>query len=390
MQVKVIENLEDAMREVEKIGIYKKGIKILSKKLIYRILKIEELNPKAANILKQFMLSLGADCAISESVSRFEKKPTDVLLMGNLSQYKNLIKILKNQPFGLRELGGKINEILSNFEKKHYKIKCGKYVLDTKKTLIMGILNVSPDSFSGDGIADVDEALERAKKMVMDGADIIDVGGESTRPFSEPVPLEKELLRVLPVVERLSEEVDVPISVDTYKPEVAEMALELGACIVNDVYGLRSKGMVEVVSRYQTPVVIMHMKGKPKTMQKNPQYKDVVSEILLFLRERIDFAKKHNVENIIIDPGIGFGKTVEHNLEIIKRLREFKSLGYPILIGVSRKSFIGNILNLPVNERLEGTIASVTASVLNGADIVRVHDVKECKRACMLADKLRW
>jgi dihydropteroate synthase len=269
-------------------------------------------------------------------------------------------------------------------------IKTGKYTLDFKKTLIMGILNVTPDSFSNGGLfVDIEEAVAHACKMVEDGADIIDIGGESTRPGSNPISKEEELKRVKPVIQRLLKEVDVPLSIDTYKPDVAAECLELGVHIVNDITGLRHRKMIEALSKYKPPVVIMHMKGTPKNMQEKPVYTDVIREIKEFINKRIQQAKKAGLNNFIVDPGIGFGKTTVHNLQILKRLNEFKSLGYPIMVGPSRKSFIGDITGLPVHERLEGTLASVSIAALNGADIIRVHDVKQCKRAIMIANAIR-
>ena len=264
---------------------------------------------------------------------------------------------------------------------------CGKYELSLDKTIIMGILNVTPDSFSdGNAFFDFNKAVEHGKQMTKDGANIIDVGGESTRPGSLHVSEKEELRRVKPVVEALAKEVEVPISIDTCKPKVAEECIKAGASIINDITGLASKKMINVAKKYNVPVVIMHMKGKPKTMQKKPYYKDVVGEIKKFLKERASRARKAGIKEIIIDPGIGFGKTTHHNLEIIKRLGEFKELGYPLLVGPSRKSFIGNVTGLPVHERLEGTIASISIAIINGANVVRVHDVKECKRAVQIAD----
>ncbi len=254
----------------------------------------------------------------------------------------------------------------------------------------MGVLNVTPDSFSDGGdFLDVEAAVSHAKQMALDGADIIDVGGESSRPGSDPVSKEEELQRVIPVIERLAEEVNVPISIDTYKPEVAEAALEAGASLVNDIGGLGDLNMVRVAAEHNVPVVLMHMQGKPKTMQDDPQYDDVIKEILRLFEERIEVAKKAGVKDIIIDPGIGFGKTLEHNLEILRRVEEFTGLGHPVLIGPSRKGFIGAITDLPVEERLEGTIAAVAISAWNGASIVRVHDVKECRRALQIVDAVK-
>jgi dihydropteroate synthase len=260
------------------------------------------------------------------------------------------------------------------------------------KTSVMGILNVTPDSFSPIGkFTDVDKAVEHALKMVEEGADIIDVGGESTRPYSQSISEETEIRRVLPVIKKLVDKIKVPISIDTYKSKVAELALDHGVNIVNDISALRfDKNMVKVVTKYDVSVVLMHMKGTPKTMQQNPVYDNVVTEIKTFLHERVEFAVRNGVSknNIIIDPGIGFGKTTEHNLQIIKSLREFKKLGLPILIGPSRKTFIGNILNLEVSERLEGTLGAVAVCVVNGADIVRVHDVQQTVRTIKIVDAI--
>ena len=268
-------------------------------------------------------------------------------------------------------------------------IECGNHRIKLNKTLIMGILNVTNDSFyDGGRFFDVESAVAHAKKMVGDGADMIDIGGESTRPGSNPISVEEEFSRVEPIIKILRKNIDVPISIDTYKPEVAEKCINLGAEIVNDITGLKNPKMIELVANKKTPVIIMHMKGNPKSMQESPSYADVVNEIKEFLSERISTAKKSGIKKIIIDPGIGFGKTTEHNLQILKRLSEFKDLNCPILIGTSRKSFIGQVTGLDINERLEGTIASIAIAIMNGADIVRVHDVKECKRAVQIADAI--
>ena len=259
-----------------------------------------------------------------------------------------------------------------------------------QRTIVMGILNVTPDSFSGDGVVDTDAAVARAWKFVEEGADILDIGGESTRPGSQPVSADEEMRRVLPVIERLmAQNFPLPISVDTYKPEVAKRALETGACIVNDIYGLRQTGMLELVADFQPAVVIMHMQGTPQTMQLNPTYTDCVREIRDFLREQAEKAIASGLpkEKIIVDPGIGFGKTVEHNLEILRRLSEIKALGYPVLIGTSRKSFIGKVLGIEVPaERVWGTAATVAIAIANGADIVRVHDVREMVQVARMTD----
>lgn len=258
----------------------------------------------------------------------------------------------------------------------------------------MGILNVTPDSFSDGGLYfDKSAAIKRAIQMVEDGADIVDIGGESTRPGSEPVTIEEELRRTIPVIEALAKEIKIPISIDTYKSEVAKSALDAGASMVNDISGLRfDPDMPEVVSEYKVPVVIMHIKGAPKNMQVNPVYEALIPEIMDYLMISIRVAVKSGIaeDKIIIDPGIGFGKTFDHNLEIINNLREFTFLGKPILIGLSRKAFIGKILgDVPVTDRLEGTAAAVAVSIMNGANIIRVHDVKEMARVAKVADAIK-
>lgn len=268
----------------------------------------------------------------------------------------------------------------------------GKILTLGAHTHVMGILNVTPDSFSDGGqYLDVQQALDHAKLMVDEGATLIDIGGESSRPGASPVSSTEELSRVLPVVRFVAEALDVVISIDTSKAEVARKALEAGAHIVNDITALRDDPkMVSVVAEMDAGLILMHMKGTPRTMQQAPQYEDVVRDVCAALTERIQYAEAQGVapERIIIDPGIGFGKTTEHNIELLKRLSEFRSLDKPLLIGTSRKSFIGNILGLPVTERLEGTIATVCWSIVHGADIIRVHDVNANVRAALMTDAL--
>ncbi len=268
----------------------------------------------------------------------------------------------------------------------------GKRLALGQRTLVMGVLNVTPDSFSEGGrYLKFDSAIAHAKRMVQEGADIIDIGGESSRPGALPVSADDELARVLPVVEWLVSETPVPISIDTYKAHVARRVLQAGAHIVNDISALRGDSdMARVVSETHAGLVLMHMKGNPQTMQQSPTYQNVISEIRFFFQERIGEAGKKGIhpEQILIDPGIGFGKTTEHNLEILRRLRDFQSLNKPILIGVSRKSFIGKILNLPVNDRMEGTTATVAWAIAHGADVVRVHDVKAMRRVAQMTDAI--
>ena len=257
----------------------------------------------------------------------------------------------------------------------------------------MGVLNVTPDSFSDGGqFNEIDSAILHVDKMLKNGADIIDIGGESTKPGSEPVSANEESKRIVPVIKSIKNEYkDVLISVDTYKSSVAKKAIEAGADFVNDISGLTfDDEMVSLLAQRNIPVVIMHINGKPKTMQKNILYSDLVSDIKRFFNKQCNHAINSGIKesNIMIDPGIGFGKTFDHNFTLLKRLKEFEDLGFPILIGPSRKAFIGDVLNLPSNERVEGTIATIVAGILNGANIIRVHDVKEIKRATIITEEI--
>jgi len=259
------------------------------------------------------------------------------------------------------------------------------------RTHVMGILNVTPDSFSDGGLYfDTQEAVRRGIEMVDEGVDFIDIGGESTRPGSVSISVEEELRRVVPVIERLVAETDIPISVDTYKSAIADNALDAGAVIVNDISGLHfDPALSEVVAKHNASIVLMHIKGTPGTMQQDPCYDNVIEEICSYLLEGIDRAQQAGIEQIVVDPGIGFGKKLDQNLEIFQKLTEFRRFGFPVLIGPSRKSFIGTILDLPADRRLEGTAAAVAVSIMNGANIIRVHDVKEMKRVAAVVDAIR-
>ena len=263
-----------------------------------------------------------------------------------------------------------------------------------RETLVMGILNVTPDSFSDGGkFLDVDKAVKHAESMIRDGADIIDVGGESTRPGATEVSLDEELQRVIPVIKKIR--VANPgalISIDTTKGTVAKHAIDAGADIINDISGISKDPKISKIARaYKVPIIIMHIKGTPRSMQLKPNYKNLIQEIKDYFIERTNIAINQGIakEDIILDPGIGFGRTVQNNFELIANLDEFCKLDFPIMIGPSRKSFIGTILDLPINERMEGTCASVTAGIMNGARIVRVHDVKSMKRIVIITEKIR-
>jgi len=278
----------------------------------------------------------------------------------------------------------------------------GPYALPIgQRTIVMGIINVTPDSFSGDALGDdVEAAVAQARRMKAEGADMLDIGGQSTRPGSDPVPVEEEMRRVLPVIERLvaPDGVPLPLSVDTNRASVAEAALQAGAHMINDITGLRDDpAMADVVAKHNAGLILMHIQGTPRTMQQNPHYDDLLGEVKQYLQEGIDKAVAAGVskERIWIDPGIGFGKTLAHNLELLRRLAELKSLGCPILVGTSRKSFIGRILAEarggelpPPSERVVGTGATLAVSVANGADIVRVHDVAHAVEVVRVMDAI--
>ena len=398
MRILDIKEASDLKNIFKKLKVDPYGIKIMLPKAVPCLVYIDKLPHISANILKQEMLSLGADTAISKGALTGKDKTTGCLLIGNLSQYQRLIEKLKKQPFGLDKLAEELSLVLENYQRNNYIIKLNGHSLNlNKKTLIMGIVNLTPDSFSGDGLYknsklkdEIPKIIEYVEKMVKDGADIIDLGGQSSRPGSRPIPVKEELKRTIPVIKKLAKRIKIPLSIDTYRAEVAQQALDNGVSLVNDITGLRNPAMLKVLKKYKAGIVIMHMKGMPSTMQINPQYRSLIDEIILFLSRAINKAKEQGIEEerIIVDPGIGFGKTLEHNLLLLKALREFKVLGRPILVGPSRKSFIGKLLNLEPQQRLYGTLASVCLSVINGANILRVHDVKETKQALIILENI--
>src|SRR4030043_603814 len=393
-----IKTIPEGLKENNKIGATPTGSRIMIEKIFPISLKIRGINPLAANILKQEMLARGGDVVTSrntliEAGSRTETKgKSDVIMQGTIKTIESLIDKIKEQPFGLKELSGELKEYLDRLDRiaKRKELMVGKkkFNLD-EDILIMGILNITPDSFYDGGFYfEKDEALRRIETMVKEGADIIDVGGMSTRPGSLPISSEEEVTRIIPMIEYIKKNYDILISADTYRSGVANKAIDTGAHIVNDISGLSmDPQMAKVIAERGISVVIMHIKGTPENMQKNPEYGNVMDEIYDYLEEKTVMATYSGIkpENIIIDPGIGFGKTLQHNLEILNKIKKLKVLGYPVLIGASRKSFIGNVLDLPVEERLEGSIAAAVYSVVNGVNILRVHDVKETIRAVKVA-----
>ena len=259
-------------------------------------------------------------------------------------------------------------------------LKLNKHAYDLKRPLVMGILNITPDSFSDGGkYLDFSDALKRAHAMIEEGVDIIDIGGESTRPGSDPVSIDEELKRIIPIIEALKRDSNIAISVDTYKPAVMKEVIDMDVAMINDVYALTQPGAIDVIKKSEVGICLMHMQGTPKTMQINPTYKNVVSEVQSFLKERAEMLISEGIDQsrIILDPGFGFGKTFEHNIEMLKKLESFQSLKFPLLVGLSRKSFIRKILNGEHDDHLSGSISAAIFSVLKGAKILRVHDVKE-------------
>jgi len=388
-----ITNASEAIQQMKKVGVDPTGVKLMEGKTLHFNLKVEGIKPRTANLLKQELLSLGGDVAVDGRGLDCSALQTDALLMGTQKHFEKLILKLEQYP-DIQPLGQSIKETIKNISKTHYSIRCRKRTLALgKRTLLMGVLNVTPDSFSDGGFFyDKEKAIAHGLRMVEEGADIIDIGGESTRPGSKPLELKEELRRVLPVIESLSKKVDVPISIDTYKSTVAQRAIEAGAEIINDISGLNfDPDLAQIAAKEDAPLVLMHIRGAPETMQKDVHYDSLFSEILQYLKDSIQRAESAGLDprQIIIDPGIGFGKTIQDNLLIIKNLFEFRILGKPILLGTSRKSFIGKILNTEAGDRLEGTLSSIAIGVLNGAHIIRSHDVLQAKKAIAVADAIK-
>jgi dihydropteroate synthase len=389
-----IKNLEEAAAIFRRIGVDSYGVGAMAQKTMNMNVLLEKQPCKIANIIKQEMLSLGGDAAVARGSVACSIPESDVLIMGTLKQVLSLAAKIEKQPFGLNVIARDILETLKNINRNEFVLKTSrrKIVLGGK-TLIMGILNVTPDSFSDGGVFDsVDQAIEYGWRMAEEGADIIDVGGESTRPGSASVPVNVELKRVVPVIEGLVKKIKIPISIDTKKARVAQKAVDAGAEIINDVSGLNGdRKMAQTVAEKRAALVLMHMRGKPDNMQKgNLDYNDLMGEITDYLKKSCAKAVEAGVgkNSIVIDPGIGFGKTSQDNYRIIKNLSGLKALGMPILIGTSRKSFIGHLTGDAPLERMEGTSATVVAAIMNGCHMIRVHDVASMKKVAAVTDAI--
>ena len=389
-----VDSLAEAYARLDELRPSDDGRAIMAPKMVARVMRVDNVDTRAAHILKQNMLSIGGEVSLPREVFGGGGDRVSAVISGNLKHYRLLISKLKRQPFGLKTLAAELEQVLGPSRGEAARtLRLGGREYDLgKRTLVMGVVNVTPDSFSDGGrFHDAATAVGHALRLEEEGADILDIGGESNRPGSDFISVEEELRRVLPVVTEVAGRAGVPLSIDTTKAEVARLALAEGCAMVNDISAMRlDEGMLPLVVEEKVPFCLMHMQGLPKDMQVKPHYDDVVGEVAAFLRERAEAAEAGGADpgGIMIDPGIGFGKNLEHNLELMRRLDELKSLGYVLVLGNSRKAFIGRILGLPEGERVEGTAAGVALGIAGGADIVRVHDVKEMVRVCRVADAI--
>lgn len=390
-RVLVLTEPSDIAAELRSLRLDATAANAFESRVQMRVVRLDGLTYECAEAIRREVLSLGGEAYLSQD-RRVE--PTAALLAGTPAQYLALSDKLAGRGVDEGQAAAQIQRALAAFGGRVLApLRCRDRALEVgTRTLIMGVINATPDSFSGDGLVDdLGAMVELGVSMAADGADILDVGGESSRPGAEAVDLQTEMDRVLPLIARLNERLDVPISIDTYKSPVARAALDAGASIINDITALRGdSNMAKLAAEHGVPVVVMHMLGTPRTMQDNPRYDDLMGEIAGYLSGSVEIAERAGVrrDQVVIDPGFGFGKTVQHNLEIVRRLRELKSLGQPVLLGPSRKSTIGKVLDLPAGERLEGTLAVVATAVAHGADILRVHDVRAASRNARMADAI--
>ncbi len=383
------EMLADAM---ESIGVHRASLPIFANKNQILPLKLLQVRTPAANIIKQEMLAAGGDAAVPTGCVLNKDKYSDVLLLGTRKHYNLLLKKLELMPyFGMDKVKAELEAVLN--EEKLQTVLADGRVLNYDKVLIMGILNITPDSFYENSRTAIEEVVAKAGQMLADGADILDIGGESTRPGSEAVAAEEEQARVLPVIEALRKAYpDAVLSIDTYRASTARLAIEAGANIINDISAMEADAeMIDVVCETKAPIILMHMRGTPQNMQTQCEYKNVVEEVAVYLAERAELLRERGVgvDKIILDPGIGFAKNAEQNLKLMRDLNALTSFGYPVLLAASRKGTIGKVLgDLPAEERLEGTIATSCQAVYAGANMVRVHDVKENSRAVRMLEAI--
>ena len=370
----------DIETELFRVGFDKSYISKAKEKYEYKNIKIYSLTPAMANILKQTAISVGCDCATHREVITGKIENSNCILGGSISQIKKVAEKLRFQPFGLKKLGEEFEKLCSPLEEGQ------KSVISKRgETQLVGILNLTSNSFSDGGMYnDFEKAKEHLLELINDGADIVDIGAESTKAYSQAVSSKDQLEKLLPIIDFAKGK--IPLSIDTRSAEVAEECVKAGANIINDVSGLDyDKKMVDVIAKYNVPVVIQHSKGNPENMQNSPTYTDLMEEIFLNLREKINFAQSKGVNNVIIDPGIGFGKTRENNFEIIRRVEEFQSLGCPIMLGVSRKSLL-DMQNADNFDKDVYTTALNALAIERNVDYIRVHNVKMHRKLIDLMD----
>jgi len=366
LKIKKLSNNIDAKKYLTELNVDSGGIKILSKKMSLHLYLIEDIHYAAANILKQDALSIGADLAVPKGVITCSQERVNAILIGSRKHMEILSRKELAQPFGLKEIAKDLQQLL-----KQVKIN---------KPKIMGIINANDDSFYPNSRFKESRALEAIYEMKSSGASIIDIGGVSSRPGAPDVSSKDELMRVKPIIDSLYQQKmyeEIELSIDSYSPNVISYALERGFHIVNDITGLQNDDVCELISTFKATAVIMHMQGTPKIMQNSPSYKDVILEVDKFFGIQIEKAKYFGIKKIMLDVGIGFGKTLKHNLELLKHLEHFTHHGHEILFGASRKSMINEILKTPIEKRLSATLILHLKAVENGASVIRVHDVKE-------------
>jgi dihydropteroate synthase len=358
----------------------------------FLMLRAEGVDSRLASGLTDKALKITGHAIVENIPGRLAGK-ADLVFAAGPDEMHALASTLQ-QTADFEQLALSLRETLLNVLRTRFTLRCRKKILPLgTRSLVMGVLNVTPDSFSDGGLFyDREKAVAQGLRMAEEGADLLDIGGESTRPGSKTLLTEEELRRVIPVIESLAKRIDVPLSIDTTKADVAQRAIEAGAEIVNDISGLRfDPALARVAAKANVPLILMHIRGTPETMQRDVHYDSLFSEILLSLKDSIRRAESAGVDpnQIVIDPGIGFGKTMEQNLLLVKHLSEFRVLGKPILLGTSRKAFLGKILDAEATDRLEGTLSSIAIGVFNGAHIIRCHDVRQAEKTMAVADAIR-
>jgi len=383
----VINNASDAVCVIKNTGCDPRAVDLFVKKSAVIAVIIEGIDNKAANILKQDAISCGADAAVSENVSRFKKGVSNAVLFATYKQAENLISKLCLQPFRLKEAAAEIKKVISLSGRKACFLKYKNSTLNLASPAVMGIINLDPDSFSGDGLTDIGAIAERALKFENEGAKILDIGAQSSRPGAKLLDAKTEIKRLIPALKKIRKATKLPISIDTCKYETARIALDEGADIINDIFALRrgKDKLAKLIASQKAGVILMHMKGEPENMQKNPRYKNCVSEVYEFLKERKNYAQSFAIEEdfISVDPGLGFGKNTCHNLELLKNMKVFSTLG-AVVGAVSRKRFVRETAGTDISSYV---CANVLAAVC-GADIIRTHDVKETVNALKLVNNV--